>query len=188
LPVYRFEELEGRRILITGEAGSGKTALTAQLLLQAMDRLGSGRVTVIDMAPSRRAVGGVQLGGTILIRTGRLRGVRYLRPRRVWAPRLEAEEEREVIRYSRRNAKAIEPLLATFLKAPTPALFINDLTIYLHAGSVDRLLEAIRGAQTFIGNAYEGRLLADDLGSGISRRERELLAKVKGEMDLLISL
>jgi hypothetical protein len=107
--------------------------------------------------------------------------IRYLRPRRVWAPRLEAEGEREVFRYSRRNTEAIEPLLATFLKAPTPALFINGLTTCLRAGSDDRLLEAIWRSETLIGNVYVGRLIADDLGSVIIRREREFLAKVRGK-------
>lgn len=66
-------------------------------------------------------------------------------------------------------------------ETPIPALFINGLTTCLRAGSDDRLLEAIWRSETFIVNVYVGRLIADDLGSVIIRREREFLAKVRGK-------
>ncbi|MEM3365275.1 MAG: hypothetical protein QXM93_02515 [Candidatus Methanomethyliaceae archaeon] len=179
-----FKDLVGKRVLIKGDVGTGKTRLTEKLLQSAVKFLPPGHITVIDLAPQRRVVGVFSVGGTISVPNE----VKYLRPSKVWAPRLEGKTKDEVMALAKANAESIEVLFDFFIKSPSPVLFINDLTLYLHAGSLERLLETIKLADTFVGNAYEGRRLQDDKGSGISECERDLLKRLEEFMDIVIDL
>lgn len=153
-----------------GETGRGKTRLTARLLEELVSALGPDKVTAIDMAPT--AVPGF---ARLSAYTRVVERVRYLAPPVVRAPRLEGRSAEEVLALAEENRVAIEPLLDAYLSDPTPALVINDLTIYLHAGSVDKILRCAENAETFLANAYSGRALSDDKGSGVTERERRLL-------------
>ncbi|MEM2187563.1 MAG: hypothetical protein QW407_06520 [Thermofilaceae archaeon] len=177
------EEILGRRVVIVGERGAGKTRLTARLLEQLASRLGPENITVIDMAPT--TVPGV---ARLSAYTSIVQRLRYLAPPTVRAPRLEGRTASEVLRLAEANKVVIEPLLDTFLSDPTPALVVNDLTIYLHAGSLEKLLSCISSAQTFLANAYRGVTLADDKGSGVTERERRLLEEVLRRVDIVVAL
>ncbi|MEM1641526.1 MAG: hypothetical protein QW448_02025 [Thermofilaceae archaeon] len=177
------EEILGRRVVIVGERGAGKTRLTARLLEQLASRLGPENITVIDMAPTT-VPGAARLSAYTSI----VRRLRYLAPPTVRAPRLEGRTASEVLRLAEANRVVIEPLLDTFLSDPTPALVVNDLTIYLHAGSLEKLLSCISSAQTFLANAYRGVTLADDKGSGVTERERKLLEEVLRRVDMVVAL
>lgn len=181
---YDFKDLIGKKTLIKGDVGKGKTRLTESLLLSAVKLLPAGHITVIDLAPQRRVVGELWVGGTISVPNE----VKYLRPSKVWAPRLEGRTKDEVVALAQKNAEFIEAVFDFFARSPSPVLFINDLTLYFHAGSLERLLEVIKLADTFVGNGYEGRELRDDKGSGISEREALLLKKLESFMDVIIDL
>ncbi|MCX8181863.1 MAG: hypothetical protein N3D12_01965 [Candidatus Methanomethyliaceae archaeon] len=179
-----FKTLIGKKTLIKGDVGTGKTRLTENILQTAVKFLPPGHITVIDLAPQRMIVGDLRVGGSISVPNE----VKYLRPSKVWAPRLEGKTKEEVTALARANARSIEAIFDFFTRSPSPVLFINDLTLYLHAGSLERLLETIKLADTFVGNAYEGRKLQEDKGSGISERERLLLKKLEGFMDVIIDM
>ncbi|MGB9592429.1 MAG: hypothetical protein ACPL1K_07920 [Candidatus Kryptoniota bacterium] len=181
---YNFSDLIGKRTLIKGDVGTGKTRLTESLLRKAAEGFPTGHITVIDLAPERISTGMYLVGGTMSVPNE----IKYLRPSKIWAPRLEGRTKEEVILLAKANAEAIEAVFDIFKKTPTPILFINDLTIYLHAGPLERLIEVIKMADTFVGNAYEGLGLKDDKGSGISERERSLLKKLEGSMNIVIDL
>ncbi|MFQ6054095.1 MAG: hypothetical protein ACE5OO_07720, partial [Candidatus Bathyarchaeia archaeon] len=156
-----------------GDVRAGKTRLTARLLEEAVALGLSGEITVVDMAPETRVVEGRTIGGRISEMAAAPLDVRYLTPPRVETPRLTATSPEELLHLARLNVERISPLLEAYTATPTPILFINDISIYLQAGSVEPLLHAAGRADTFIANGYYGGFLSRDLGTGISRRERE---------------
>lgn len=175
-------------MLIVGDVGSGKTLLTANFLDQTVDKGYAPQVTVIDMAPPAMKIQGVMAGGTLADFTKSVLKVRYLKPVEVKAPRLTAKTSEELKQLAEFNRQIIEPLLTKFLHEPTPFLFINDVSIYLQAGGLEKLLKVIRKAQTFIANGYLGRKLEEDFGTGTSNRERDLMNKLLKKMDVVIKL
>ncbi len=67
-------------------------------------------------------------------------------------------------------------------------LFVNDLSLHLHASDPNTLLDTISRSETFVGNAYQGSLLSDDKGLGVSERERRLLDYISLRLDLTVRL
>ncbi len=176
-----LEKLIGRKTIIYGEVGRGKTRLLEQLIERLVQAGFSEEITVIDMAPQR--IG--RAGGPLMI--SRLR-LRYLRPDIVYAPRIQSSNAEQVLQYVKHNVARITMLLKAYLENPTRILAINDLTIFLQGGELDDLLTVINHAQTFIGTAYYGTELDEDYGSGVSERERRLINILLGFMDNLIRL
>ncbi|MDI9644698.1 MAG: hypothetical protein QFX35_05715 [Candidatus Verstraetearchaeota archaeon] len=179
-----FLTLSGKRTLLRGGVGTGKTFLLEKILEGAINAE-EGSVTVIDMAPDERFVGVVKVGGKLKLRDAR--GARYLTPAYVHAPRVEGKDKRGVVHLAELNAKALEPLLRSYLSSPTPVLFINDMSIFLHRGRLYIMKEAILTARTFVGSAYWGTFF-DDKGSGINERERALLEQLMVLFDRIIDL
>ncbi len=173
------QAVPGRRSLIVGEVGVGKTFLTRRLLeeLLAVGRVRGEAVAVLDLAPLvppelARAKGLTRVGGR-LWEPGQAGdpAVQYLfrplpppgpRPRRgrgggpspgpTW--RLEG------------NLAAWDPL-------KRPWLVANDLSMFLHAGEAAELIGLLSRAETVLANAY----LGSKLGPGeLSRHERTGMA------------
>ena len=180
-----FNKVRGRRVLIVGEVGSGKTRLTRRLLTEALAG-GRGNVSVIDMAPKPLNVNGLLAGGALLQEPDPR--VRYLAPKEVKAPRLSARDAGELIEFADQNRKEIEGLLEDFLREPTEDLFVNDVSIYLQRGDLERLWKAFSAAYTVVANGYLGERLAHDFGSGLSEREANLMRRLAGRMDEVIRL
>ena len=178
-----FEKFIGRKILIVGEIGSGKTLLLSRFLDELVRSGLKDEVTVIEMAPNRGEV-----GGTIENYTRNVLIVRYLKPWRIIPPRMMGKNREEVINYARLNMLALKPLIEEYLRDPTEILLINDLTIYLHAGEVEDIIQLINISKTFAATAYEGEKLADDKGSGITDRERRSLNRLKEFVDEVLKL
>jgi len=154
----------GRRILIFGEVNTGKTTL-AKTILDALCAGGlSSRIAVIDMAPEipreiamERAILGV--GGKLLPRG---QDVLYLAAP-LKPPRLSARTQDEALRIAEENKEKIEALLEAFGPSGRDILFINDVSLYLHAGTTERLMGYVASATTIVANGYYG----ERLGSGI---------------------
>lgn len=176
-----MKEFLGRKTLLTGDVGSGKTRFLVEFLKFLIENGYSDDVTIIDIAPSR--IHGV--GGAIREYTEHVLMVRYLRGERIWAPRLIGKNREEILKYAEENRISIEPLIDMYLSNPTKILLVNDLTIYLHAGDVTRIIELIHIAETFMATAYEGEKLKDDKNSGITERERKLLDILKEKVDII---
>lgn len=177
--------VKGKKTLIRGEVGKGKTCLLSRLLTEAVEAEEAGSITVIDMAPKEISVGGRRVGGKLA--TTALAVIRHFAPEQVVAPRLKGTTSEEVVQLANQNANTIEPYLAQYIASPTPVLFANDLTIYLHRGKVELLREAITLAKTFVGTAYWGDFF-DDKGSGINAKERLLLGQLMNLFDLVVDL
>jgi hypothetical protein len=185
---FHFSEVIGRRLLIVGDVGSGKTAMTARLLAEAVSMFDSNDIAVIDMAPEKRYFNQVAVGGRLTDFIRPQVGLRVLVPaRKVGAPRIEGRTASDVLRLARLNAQSIDQLLDRYTASPSPILFINDVSIYLQAGEPRRLLKVFASAKTMVANSYEGSALQDDHGSGVSRREREGLAVLKKAVDKVLT-
>lgn len=185
---YSFQQLLGRKVLIVGDAGTGKTALTASLLEEAVSMQHSHEITVVDMAPPSMVVQGIRIGGTMEEATSIIKEVRYLRPREVKAPRVMGKSPQEVLKLADSNRQEIDRALDVFLANQTPTLFINDISLYLQRGDLKKLGYIIGVTKTFIANGYFGDKLAEDLGTGISRNERERMQELMKLMDVVITL
>jgi len=185
---YSLEKLLGRKVLIIGDLGSGKTLLTANLLDQAVGMGDCHQITVIDMAPLTRGFHGMRIGGILAEVTKAVAEVRYLKPKEVKAPRAMARNAEELMRLADFNRRVIDQTLTEYLLKPTPLLFINDVSIYLQAGEIAKVLSAVRKSQTCIANGYFGKKLAADFGTGISRREQTMMRRLMREMDVTLRL
>ncbi|MBM3898426.1 MAG: GTP-binding protein [Thaumarchaeota archaeon] len=185
---YRFADCLGKKVLITGDLGSGKTALLAKLLDEAINSKQGAKITVIDMAPGKRDVGSYTMGKTLRYYLKNLDLVQYMAPKNVYAPRLDGGSKEQVEKLALANAKNIGALFSEFMEKRSKILFINDVTLFLHRGELARLLKVISKCSTFVANGYRGKFPADDMGTGISRRERRLLDKLQKSMDIVIEL
>ena len=183
----RIPDITGKKILITGEVNTGKTALARELMNTLRSRGLSSRMAVIDMAPEipeaialRRGMKGV---GGRLVPTG-MEGVLYLsvplRP-----PRLSAGTEEEALAVAAENRDLLDGLFARFRTEHRDILFINDVSIYVQAGRAKNLLRWIEGTPTVVANGYYGR----SLGTGIlSLREAREMEKLIASFPFHVSL
>ncbi|MCW3993626.1 MAG: ATP-binding protein [Candidatus Bathyarchaeota archaeon] len=178
------KEILGKKVLILGEAGSGKTKLAAQLLRELMMLVNPEEITVIDLAPQR--VG--EIGGKLTDYVSITGGVKYFSPKNVYTPRLSGTSPKQVLHYAELNRKNMESLLNRFNRNITEVLVLNDVTLYLHSGKLETVLECVRLANTFLATAYYGSKLAEDLGTGISSREKQLTDKLATSMDLTLKI
>lgn len=177
-------DILGKKVLILGEAGSGKTRLAAKLFQELAMLIGPEEITVIDLAP--RKVGGI--GGKLTDYVEISSDVRYLSPKNVYTPRLAGRSFEQVLHYAQSNRENMEPLLNKFIQNPTRVLIINDVTLYLHLGKLETVLGCVRLANTFLATAYYGSKLANDLGTDISTKERQLIDKLARFLDLTVKI
>ncbi len=183
----QIEDFIGRFTLIVGDVNSGKTTLTRNIF-DTYCRDKGGPISVVDLAPTfppsniADVKGKEEVGGKLDVSSSP--GVRYFHGL-IHAPRLTAKSEAEAETLAKANARTIENLFMEALKDETEAVFVNDCSLYLHAGNPKKLLQWIRSARTAVVNGYEGR----SLGEGpLTVRERDGMAFIIGECDHLIRL
>jgi len=181
-----FDDLLGKKTLIIGDVGRGKTRFTRELLIEAVRKGYASWITVIDMAPKQIFIKGSTAGGKLL-KPGEFK-VRCLDAEDVKTPRLSAKSPNELLELAEYNRRNLERLLMRFKASPTRILFINDVSLYLQRGNFDLLWSTLEGAETAIVNGYYGEKLRDDLGTGLSERERKLMERLAAKVDVLIRL
>ncbi len=168
----------GQRTIIAGDVNCGKTTRTAALLKYFLVAGYAHDLAIIDLAPD--PVQGI--GGKLSL---------DLPPQAVYltaqiaAPRLMGRDVAHSMELANRNARAVELLFSEFEQHPRDILFLNDVTLYLQAGSVERLLVLLRHSRTVIINAYYGNSFAD---SELSWRERRLTEALMAHCDTVILL
>ena len=179
------DKLLGRFTLIIGDINTGKTTLTQKMLdLYCLQE--GVRAVVVDLAPTivaSNSKGTTQgIGG--MLKVFESPGVRLYHCR-IHAPRLNARNEREARKLAAENVRRIESLFESALSEGAEGLFVNDCSLYLHAGSAEKFLGWIRSLPTAVVNGYYG----SSLGSGpISDREREGMNHLINRCDRLIRL
>jgi len=183
---YDIRDLRGCFTLIAGDVKAGKTMLTQRLLEAYLDN-GQGSVTVVDCTPTIMPsdVRGISPGGV----GGRLRVSPSPRVRVFFGPisppRLRARGPEEAEGLAQENAQIIEGLFRDALAQKRDALFVNDCSLYLHAGKPETLLLWLRSTHTSVVNGYYGCFFPD---SPLTRREREGMAFLMERCDRLIAL
>lgn len=177
-------DILGKKTLILGEAGTGKTRLVAKLLQELIVLINPEKITIIDLAPKK--VSGI--GGKITDHVSMPPEVRYLSPTNVYAPRLTGTSPEEILHYAALNKRAMEPLFNKYIQNATEALVVNDVTLYLHAGNLETISKCTRLANTFLATAYYGSRLEKDLGTGISSREKQLTDELAALMNLVVRI
>ena len=164
----------GKKTLIIGDVNSGKTTLTREIL-DGFCRQGlGGRIVVMDLAPEipeevlrRRGLAGV--GGRLEPPGGC--GAATLHAT-IIAPRLTSSSEEEAMEKAGWNRRVIDGLLTRFESLDRDILFVNDVSLYLQAGDLDRITGLLEKTGTVVVNGYFG----EKLGRGeLSRREREAM-------------
>ncbi len=180
-----FNKFIGKKTIFLGGRNSERTGIICKILEQGVARRYRG-ISVIDMAPQQNVEGstGSSLPESII----NLENIRIFIPRRVYEPRAEGKDSREVSQLAVWNARNIGSELRKFQTSPSRALFINDITMYLHKGPLAILLKAISKSHTFVGTGFRGVIPHDDLETGISRREKKLVDKLTHHMDDVISV
>lgn len=174
-------------MLITGDVGAGKSKLTLTLLMQAINSSFREKITVLDMAPVLTKIKGIKAGGKLKI-SQKHGKIQYLSTPRIETPRLSAKSAHELLYLVNLNKKRIRPLIAKYLKKPSPILFVNDISIYLQSGKYKPIQDILQTAETFIANGYYGQTLRSDFGTEVSNIERRLMKKLANTVDLVISL
>lgn len=185
MPSITYSDVKGRRILIVGEVASGKTDLTRKLLTEAAETCYE-QITVIDMAPPMVESEGKPIGGPLL--REEMDEVRNLWPRNIKTPRLSAREPGELLELAEWNRRVLDKVLIEFKSRPTRILFVNDVSIYLQKGKLETLWDALKIAETLVVNGYMGRRLQEDLGTGVSVRERHMMEELASRMDEVVRL
>lgn len=184
-PSFSYDELRGKKVLIQGDVGSGKTALTRKLLLEALTIEDPSDIAVIDMAPEVTVRNGIIIGGKLLNTPDER--IRILNVNS-YTPRLTAKSPEELLEIADSNRKRVEELFEAFDEKPSRILFVNDVSIYLQRGDLEKFLGIIDKAETVIANGYYGEWLKEDLGTGVSAREKSLMEELARSMEVVIRL
>ena len=168
----KIEAFRNHKILITGEVNTGKTLYLVEILHRFLEE-GETEMAVIDMAPE--PVKGI--GGKMTV--GEKDPIRY-RTAQIVAPRLTGDTDDEIERLAESNARMLEDIFEVYLRNPGRVLFINDVSIYLQMGDLDRLLLLLHSTPTVIMNGYYGLSLG---GGELGRRERQNMRALQGHCD-----
>ena len=169
-----------------GDVGTGKTASTMRLLTEAVDKGYSRDVTVLEMAPEARILRGLSVGGWLKLKKDW--NIRVIKSGDIKTPRLSAKDAEELIEMADHNRHEIDKLLDKFTAEPTGILFVNDISLYLLRGDLERLWGTVKKADTLVANGYLGERLREDFGTGVSARERALMEGLASRMDVVIRL
>ena len=177
------EDILDKRTLIIGDVGTGKTRLTAELINGLIERGFGEYMTIIDLGPSLGRV-----GSTLAQYSRNIVRLRYLRPSKIYAPRLTAISRDELNEYIMWNYSESRRLFMEYVKSPTDILVVNDLSIFLHRGTVSEVIRFIKHSDTFIGNAYYGKAIVDKFGLGLDEVEKSRVEELLNYMDNIINL
>ena len=170
-------QFKNKKTIIVGEVNTGKTTYLDEIIEEFIDE-GEDDLALIDMAPERtKGVGGkmnIEAGGVIRY---------YTAP--IAAPRLLGRNAEEVEALARRNAELIEGIFAEYIGDPSQVLFVNDISLYLQAGTLYKLLSWLNSTPTVIMNGYYGSSLG---GGELGRRERENMQSLMKRCDRIIQI
>ena len=199
-----FLDLVGKRTLFLGDVDMGKTRLTSRLIEEAVmfylapsenrkvtDASKEIRIMVIDLGPNLQMPTGKKIGRRLSLSDFVMSKIHYLTPKELHAPRMAGKTREEIISLAERNVSAINDVLdyISLYKAESlQTVFVNDITLYFHRGSADRMIALAKTPSTFIANGYKGKSLVEDKGSGISRKESVELERFATSMDTVINL
>ena len=173
-----IDQFLNKRTLIIGDVNSGKTERTFQLLRLFLKAGYAKKISLLDLAPG--SIDGIGRKMT----PPPDKDIIYLTSS-ISAPRLSGKDEYHTMKLAKENAKTIEKLFVKLHQQRREILFVNDVTLYFHAGHFKRLLEILNNFSTQIINAYYGKSFAD---SELTRREKKLTQDLMKICDHVITM
>ncbi|MFX1394491.1 MAG: hypothetical protein ACFFAH_13075 [Promethearchaeota archaeon] len=173
-----FNEFIGHHTLLYGETDTKKTYYTARFVqfLLNVKKFNPKDISILDFAPKLFKYYGIRIGGKIedyYPQSLKCNNITF--KGEIIPPRLRASNKKELYDNACKNYKKTNEILKFYHENPTPVLIINDISIYLHLGSKKFLLETIRKADTFFGNAYYGSSIERSFASLFSLKEKGLI-------------
>ena len=171
--MWKFTDLEHHTCLILGELSTGKTSLTQTYLDEAIHLRRS--VAVIDMAPERKK----GVGGKLVCNSNAETCDYYTTA--IVTPRLSGKTEKVIVDLAELNKKRIEDIFNKY--KPRDILFINDVSIYLQRGDVERIVSLISLSETCIMNGYFGISLGEET---FSQEERNKMIELQKHCSKII--
>ncbi|MHA1985557.1 MAG: hypothetical protein ACW98D_02860 [Promethearchaeota archaeon] len=183
---FDYNNLQGCHTLIYGETNTKKTYYTAQFVqfLIELKDIAPKDITILDFAPNLVITEEMKIGGKIqdfYKKSIKCRNI-FLQGE-IIPPRLSSRNKTELYQIAYENYKKTSKLLNYFNEDPTTILIINDISIYLHMGSLDLLLKAINNSATFFGNSYYGSSIKKDFATLFSRREKKRVENLIEEVE-----
>ena len=179
MPGIHLEDYLSRKTLILGDVNTGKTTLTRTVLEALLCRQDlEGRIAIVDMAPEvpeklANEKGLIGVGGKLMPPEGH--DILYLGGH-FEPPRLSSKTEEEAMEKAQQNRRIIEGLFRKLNLQSRDILLVNDVSMYLQAGTTENLTRWLDQAATVIANGYWGKRLG---GGTLTERERTETAKLK---------
>ena len=162
-----------------GEVHSGKTLSTLKIFRE-WRRSSTESIAVLDLAPEKVD----QVGGKLPFTDEEKEGILYLSPR-ILPPRLLGKSEEEIRRLAGENRQRIDQALRTLQFSAASVLFINDISLYFHAGDAEQIWVSLEKVSTLVMNGYYGRYFGS---SPLSQRERAEMESLMARCDRVLFL
>jgi len=181
-----FEKHIGHSTLLYGDTNTKKTIQTSkfvQFLLESK-KVPPKEITILDFAPNLTKVRNLKIGGKIrdfYENSSKCRNISFRGD--IIPPRLNSRNKTELYQNAYKNYKKTSKILNSFNEDPTTILIINDISIYLHMGSLELLVKAINNSTTFFGNSYYGSSIERDFANLFSRREKRRVENLIKEVE-----
>lgn len=166
-----------RKTIIMGDVNSGKTHYT-QTIVEALCHRGlAGQIILLDLAPETTA----GIGGKMAIPHP---DILVLSPT-VQPPRLKGRDSAHILQLAQNNARLVDPLLERAMTSHRMVLVVNDASLYLQAGSLERFLALLDVFPTVVINAYAGNSFTS---APFTEIERSAVLAVSRACDQVIEL
>jgi hypothetical protein len=173
-----FNNFLKHHTLLYGETNTKKTLITArfvQFLLE-VKGLNPREISILDFAPPLTTFDNLRIGGKIIdYYKNSIKCCNIFFKGEIVPPRLKSNNIDELFENICTNYKKTSQILKHFNEDPTRILVINDISIYLHIGNKNLLMDTIERTETFFGNSYYGTSIRSDFTKLISLREKRLV-------------
>lgn len=186
--MFRVFDFMGKKVLIVGDVGSGKTISTLNIVNKFIEFDFGSEITILDFAPTFIYYSGKRVGGKFIEYSFNQNLVKRYISVNTYPPRILGKCRDEVLMYAKINRRNCEYAIKEFIDNPSNILIINDISIYYHIGDLGLIVDALKLCKTFIGNAYFNGFIEDKFSTGISVNEREMTKLLMNLMDLTINL
>ncbi|MFW9940213.1 MAG: hypothetical protein ACFFFT_04180 [Candidatus Thorarchaeota archaeon] len=170
-----FNGLVGHHTLLYGETNTKKTFYTSKFIqfLVESKNITPNDISILDFAPPSTTINNLQIGGKVQDFYEKCNSCKnILFKGEIIPPRLNSSNKTELYHIACENYKKTSEILDFYKNNPTPVLIINDISIHLHIGNVNPLLEVINRSNTFFGNSYYGSSIKRNYATLFSLREK----------------
>lgn len=186
--ILNVKDFIGKRILIVGDVGSGKTILTLNIINKFLEYGFGEEISILDFAPNSINLSNKKVGGKLIEFSFNPNMVKNYFPVYTYPPRILGKCRSEVLNYAKFNRVNCGNALQRFINDPTNILIINDISLYYHIGDLGLIIDVLKLCKTFIANAYFNGFIEDKFSSGISVNERLMTENLMRIVDFVINL